>query len=202
MWMEMSHRSNKEVWFRGGTTCRYPPLSRYEFSVSIPIFLPALRASDFPWSVCIEHAFDLHPVPCECVCSVFVFSSGLRVNACMFGCICLCECNVSQPFSGLWNRKVSRIPWWRSLTVSILFPEFHLEGAVGRGGQTCVASPADALFCSERDELLQYLYNGLMAPVGLSVFWNATKHGLHAKFQTKILLLFLAFNQTSTDFSV
>lgn len=42
------------------------------------------------------------------------------------------------------------------------------------------ASP-DALFCSEKDEMLQYLDNGLMAPVGLPAFWNATKHGLCAR---------------------
>lgn len=47
------------------------------------------------------------------------------------------------------------------------------------------------LLCSEKDEMLQYLYNGLMVLLGLPAIWNAPKHGPCAKFQTKILLFFL-----------
>lgn len=46
-------------------------------------------------------------------------------------------------------------------------------------------NPPHALFSSEKDEMLQFPHNGLMVPVGLSRFWNATKHGLCEKFQTK-----------------
>lgn len=83
------------------------------------------------------------------------------------------------------------VPWWRALTMCILLPEICLIGAVGRVGRTCSASSPDALFCYEKDEMLQYLYNGLMVPAGLSVIWTTTKHGLCADFQMKILLFFL-----------
>lgn len=42
----------------------------------------------------------------------------------------------------------------------------------------------------------------LMAPCVLLRFWNATKHGLCANVQTKHLLSFWAFCQTSINFSV
>lgn len=32
---------------------------------------------------------------------------------------------------------------------------------------------------------MRYLYNGLMVPVGLLAFWNATKHGLCASFKQR-----------------
>lgn len=82
------------------------------------------------------------------------------------------------------------VPWWRALTMCILLPEICLTGAVGRVGRTCSASSPDALFCYEKDEMLQYLYNGLMVPAGLSVIWTTTKHGPCADFQMKILLFF------------
>lgn len=55
------------------------------------------------------------------------------------------------------------------VATSILLPEICLTGTVGRVGPSMRCIP-DALFCSEKDEMLQYLYNGLMAPVGLSGF--------------------------------
>lgn len=132
----------------------------------------------------------------KCVC-VFVFSSVLRVNACMFGCICFCECtSFSAIFSVVKQEgEPERVPWWRTLTMSILLPDICLTGAVGRVGQACAASPPPplpyVLLCSEKDEMLQYLYNGLMVLLGLPAIWNAPKHGPCAKFQTKILLFFL-----------
>lgn len=108
-----------------------------------------------------------------CVCSVFVFSSGLRVNACVLGRNCLCECTSSSAVFWVVKQEgePDRVPWWRSLTMSILLPEIRLTGAVGSVGQACVAPPrCSVLLCSEEDEMLQYLYNGLMAPVGLSAF--------------------------------
>lgn len=134
-----------------------------------------------------------------CVLDV-CFSSGLAVNACMFGCIYLYACtflsyvrNVHECI--LWVVKQEgepdHVPWWRALTMCILLPEICLIGAVGRVGRTCSPSSPDALFCYEKDEMLQYLYNGLMVPAGLSVIWTTTKHGLCADFQMKILLFFL-----------
>lgn len=85
--------ATKIFWFSVDTNCRYSLISRYKFSVSITIFLPILRASDFPWSVCIQHVFDLHPVPCECefVCLCVRCLFFPPASVCMFGCICLCE---------------------------------------------------------------------------------------------------------------
>lgn len=113
------------------------------------------------------------------MCSVFVFTSGLRVNACMFGCICECcetgrwarPCPVVTCFNNVYSasRDLSHWSWWES-----------------RPSMRCI--PPDALL---RGRCCNTFYNGLMVPVGPSAFWNATKHGLGAKFQTKILLFFL-----------
>lgn len=82
------------------------------------------------------------------------------------------------------------VPWWHALTVSILLPDIGLIGTVGRVDQACIASSHDALvtLSSEKDEILPYLNNGLMVPLGFSLVSNATKHGLWAQLQTKILL--------------
>lgn len=109
-----------------------------------------------------------------CAFSVFVLPSGPGVNACILECI-----YPSISFSGLENEKVEadRVPWRHDFIMSIVLPEICLTGA----GQACIAhSPA----CSGNGKMLQYLYNGLMMPEGLSVFWNATKNGLFADFQT------------------
>lgn len=153
MWMEISHRKNKKVWFRVDTNCRYSPLSCYKFSVSITIFLPILRASDFPWSVCIQHAFDLHPVPCECVFSVcFPQASECRL-ACL-GAFVSVKVYLSQLFSGLWNRKVR-------LTVShgdvlqqclFCFQRFVSLELLGESAKHGLHPPwCSVLLCSEED---------------------------------------------------
>lgn len=98
-----------------------------------------------PCSVCIQHAFDLHPAPCEClcVCTVCFFSSGLGVNTSLFGCIGPCG---YACFSAIFwvvkqEGEPDHVPWWHALTMSILLPEICLTGTAGRGSQACVASP-------------------------------------------------------------
>lgn len=81
-----------KFWFKGCANSRYSPLSHYKFSVSITIFLPILGASDFPPALFAYNMLSIYtqsPVN-VCVCALFVFSSGLGVNASMFGCIGPC----------------------------------------------------------------------------------------------------------------
>lgn len=191
MWMEISHRKNKKVWFRVDTNCRYSPLSCYKFSVSITIFLPILRASDFPWSVCIQHAFDLHPVPCECVFSVCFFlrpqSVGLHVwvHLSLWKFIFLsyflgCE-------TGRWDWPCPMVTYFSNV-YSASRDLSHWNCWESRPSMGCI--PPDALFCSALRKMLQYLNIGFMVPVGLSAFWNATKHGLEQSFKQRYSFFF------------
>lgn len=83
----------KKNWFKGDTNYQRSPLSRYKFSHNLP---PHPQGSWFPL-VCLHiTCFWFTPSPLwmwvrACVLDV-CFSSGLEVNACMFGCIYLYEC--------------------------------------------------------------------------------------------------------------
>ena len=137
-----------KFWFKGCANSRYSPLSHYKFSVSITIFLPILGASDFPPALFAYNMLSIYtqsPVN-VCVCALFVFSSGLGVNASMFGCIGPCG---HACFSAIFwvvkqEGEPDHVPWWRALTMSILLPEICLTGTAGRGSQACVASPPPA----------------------------------------------------------
>lgn len=95
MWVENSHRNSlkKKNRFKGDTNYQRSPLSRYKFSHNLP---PHPQGSWFPL-VCLHiTCFWFTPSPLwmwvrACVLDV-CFSSGLAVNACMFGCIYLYEC--------------------------------------------------------------------------------------------------------------
>lgn len=93
-------------------------------------------------------------------------------------------------FFWLWNKKTEAesVPW--TSIISILLPEICLIGA----GQAHVTSPTNK-FCSDlrNDGMLQCVYNGLMVPVGLTVFWNANKHGVCAAFHVRICGFFCVF---------
>lgn len=115
----------------------------------------------------------------EWVCSVFVLSSGLGVKACIFQRICTSiwaifwvvkeegrarPCPMVTYFINVYYASRD-FPHW-------IWPNMH-------------RIPPHALFCSGKDEMLQYLSNGLMVPVGLSVFWIATKHWSQCKVSNK-----------------
>lgn len=196
-----------KFWFKGCANSRYSPLSHYKFSVSITIFLPILGASDFPPALFAYNMLSIYtqsPVN-VCVCALFVFSSGLSVNASMFGCIGPCG---YACFSAIFwvvkqEGEPDHVPWWHALTMSILLPEICLTGTAGRGSQACVAPPPPML-CSVLRKMR--CCNTLI--MDWWRLWASLRFEMQPnmvsvrEFQTTILPLFRAFIQTSIDFSV